>query len=168
MKRKPLNINEIPEKFRELVQPNVDSIYLGNKHHKQLHSKVKCLCGVERLLRNERIRTNIKILGIPYRCQKCGNGRPKVKKFDPEKIAMIRKEYMSSNKSWNRLELEYGIPVHYIADKSLTKMRRLKIRRTQIDNLEKQLLENEKKYLNKQREELDKYEKSLEVFFNVD
>lgn len=67
-KRKLLLDEEIPVEYRHLIKLNLQTCLIG-KRHKEMFSLVKCIhCNREKLVRNSRIRENIKKFGYLYHC----------------------------------------------------------------------------------------------------
>lgn len=70
-KRKPLQKQEIPNRFKGTVIINVGTFPIG-KRHQEMFSQVKCItCNKINLSRNSRIRENLVKYNYLYACQKC-------------------------------------------------------------------------------------------------
>lgn len=73
IRRKPLYKSEIPTRFKGTIIINTCTLPIG-KRHKEMFSQVKCIdCNYIKLVRNSRIRENMKKHNYLYACPKCSN-----------------------------------------------------------------------------------------------
>lgn len=180
-KKKLLDIECIPEKYRQYITINSRSMSLGNNHHRQWGSDVICYkCGYKKWLRNERVLHNIQRSGCPYICQSCGGLRTIMRdKIEPGLVEKIKEEYMNGDQSWREIAEKYNLSHYQLSQqcdsKILTKYRRIQQRKLSLQRMEEELIsqekafiEKEKAFLEKKRVELTDYEEKVKQILGKD